>query len=94
MKTILIKLNYGEEIIGEAIEQNDGFYIKNVATLLPTEEMSWHLITWMPYTNVRHGVHIKNSDILFVTELSSEMDEYYAKWKQALEKNIYIKDQE
>lgn len=93
MKTILIKLNYGEEIIGEAIEQNDGYYVKNVATLLPTEEMSWHLITWMPYSNVRNGVHIKNSDILFVTELATEMQEYYEKWKQALEKNIFIKDQ-
>ena len=94
MKTVLIKLNYGEEIIGDVVEQTDGYQIKNVATLLPTEEMSWHLVTWMPYTNVRHGVFIKKTDVLFVTELASEMSEYYEKWKQALEKNIYIKDQE
>lgn len=94
MKTVLIKFNYGEEIICDAVEQNDGYYIKNVATLLPTEEMSWHLITWMPYSNVRNGAHIKNGDILLVTDLAPEMKEYYEKWKQALEKNIYIKDEE
>ena len=94
MKTILIKFNYGEEIICDAIEQNDGYYIKNVATLMPTEEMSWHLITWMPYSNVKNGVYIKNNDILFVTDLASEMAEYYQKWKLALEKSLYIKDQE
>jgi hypothetical protein len=48
------------------------------------ENQSWHLVTWMPYSNARYGVTINKQDILLVTSLEKDMQGYYNKWKDAL----------
>lgn len=83
-KDILIKLKYGEEIICEATDLGTEYSVTNCASLYPMENQSWHLVTWMPYTNARYGVKIKKDDILFTVALEKDMQEYYKKWKDAL----------
>lgn len=83
-KDILIKLKYGEEIICEAKDLGAEYSVTNCASLYPMENQSWHLVTWMPYTNARYGVKIKKDDILFTVALEKDMQEYYKKWKDAL----------
>lgn len=90
MKLGLIKFKYGEEIICEYEKKNDSYFIQNAAFMLPVENAQWHLMTWLPYTNVKDGITINQADILFVSDLSEDMVEYYNKWQQALKKNIRI----
>lgn len=91
MKLGLFKFKYGEEVIAEYEEGPDSYFVKNTASLMPTENMHWHLVTWMPYTDVKNGIHLPKSEIWFVTKLSADMEDYYFKWKEAL-KNIIKQD--
>lgn len=84
INNILIKFKHGEEIICEAQDMGTHYSVKNCAMLLPVENESWHLMTWMPYTTARDGVTIKKDDILLVANLESDMQKYYEKWKLAL----------
>lgn len=84
IKNILIKFRYGEEIICEAQDMGSEYFVKHAASLIPTENQSWHLVTWMPYSNVRNGIKIKKEDILFVADLEDDMKTYYDKWKNIL----------
>ena len=84
MKDLLIKFKHGEEIICEAQDNGNDYLVKNCATLYPMENQSWHLVTWMPYSNARYGVTINKQDILLVTSLEKDMQGYYNKWKDAL----------
>ena len=84
MKDVLIKFRYGEEVICQLEDRSSEYHIKNCATLLPMENQSWHLVTWMPYSNARYGVSVKKEDILFVIGLEKDMQQYYDKWKTAL----------
>lgn len=90
MKLGLIKFKYGEEIICEYEKQASTVNIKNIAYMMPLENSQWHLMTWLPYTKVKDGVSISESDILFITDLSEDMIEYYNKWREALKKNIRL----
>jgi hypothetical protein len=84
MKDILIKFKHGEEIICQADDLGSEFFIKNGATLLPMENQGWHLVTWMPYSDARYGLKIKKEDVMFVTGLEKDMQQYYDKWKDIL----------
>jgi hypothetical protein len=84
MKNILIKFKSGEEIICEAEDNGDHFYIKNAASLLPMENQSWHLVTWMPYTTAYKGIKINKQDTIFIADLEEDMQKYYNKWKDIL----------
>lgn len=84
MKTGLIKFKYGEEIIAEYQDTEKGLFVENTAALMPTENFHWHLVTWMPYTNVKNGFLIPKSEIWFIANLSEDMDAYYQNWKKAV----------
>lgn len=86
----LIKFKYGEEIICEYEKIDKQFFIKNAAFMMPMENNQWHLMTWLPYTQVKDGITLNEENILFVTPLSSEMIEYYQKWQEALKRNVRI----
>lgn len=88
MKLGLFKFKYGEEMIAEYEVLQDTYYIQNAAALMPTNEMSWHLVTWMPYTTVKKGMHLPKSEIWFVADLETDMIEYYHNWKNAANKLI------
>jgi hypothetical protein len=90
MKLGLIKFKYGEEIIAEYELQGSSVLVKNAAYMMPIENNQWHLMTWLPYTNVRDGITIDKNDIFFIADLSADMVEYYNKWREALKKNIRI----
>jgi hypothetical protein len=83
-KDILIKFKHGEEIICEATDLGAEYSVMNCAMLYPMENQSWHLVTWMPYTNARYGIKIKKEDVLFTVGLEEDMQQYYNKWKDAL----------
>lgn len=83
MKLGLFKFKYGEEMIAEYQEYQDRYFVQNTAALIPTNEMSWHLVTWMPYTKVKEGQYLSKSEIWFVTELADDMATYYQNWKKA-----------
>jgi len=84
----LFKFKYGEEIIAEYMESGNSYIVKNTASLMPTDDFHWHLVTWMPYTNVKNGFSLPKSEVWFVTELSDDMKEYYYNWKKALESGL------
>jgi N-acetylneuraminic acid mutarotase len=84
MKDALVKFRYGEEVICQLEDLGIRVSYKNCATLLPMENQSWHLVTWMPYSNARYGVSINKNDVLFVVGLEKDMQQYYDKWKTAL----------
>jgi len=91
MKLGLIKFKYGEEILCEyQFEDNNLIFVKNAAYMMPIENRQWHLMTWLPYTNVKNGIKFDKSEILFVTDLSDDMVEYYNKWLEALKNNVRI----
>ena len=84
----LIKFKYGEEIIAECFDDGSNtLSIKNSAALIPAENNGWHLVTWLPYTNVKDGLDISKTEIFFMTDLSQDMVEYYTKWKELLKQN-------
>ena len=87
----LIKFKYGEEIIAEYEKTANGLYVQNTAALLPTENFQFHLVTWMPYTNIRAGFVIPASEIWFITDLAEDMDTYYERWKVSVE--LKLKEQ-
>lgn len=80
----LVKFKYGEEIICEYEYREMHLYVKNTAALLPTENLGWNLVTWMPYTDVKNGFLLPKEQIWFITPLSKDMEEYYFNWKEAL----------
>lgn len=84
MKNILIKFKHGEEIICEAEDLGQEYFIKNCAALMPVENQSWHLLTWMPYCNATDGIKINKENIIFVADLESDMEKYFEKWKSIL----------
>jgi len=87
----LIKLKYGEEIICEyKIQEKNNIFIKNAAYMMALEDRQWHLMTWLSYTKVKDGVTINQNEILFISDLSDDMIEYYNKWIEALKKNVRI----
>jgi hypothetical protein len=90
MKLGLFKFKYGEEIITQYEDRGNSFFIQNAAGLIPAENFHWHLVTWMPYTNVKNGQIIPKSEVFFVTDLSEDMTMYYNNWKTALEKGLKV----
>jgi len=90
MKIALFKFKYGEEIITEYEDRGDQYFIQNTAGLVPAENFHWHLVTWMPYTNVKNGQLIPKSEVFFITELSQDMLTYYHNWRIALEKGLRV----
>lgn len=86
MKTGLLKFKYGEEIICEYEKKETHTHIKNMTAMIAVENHNWQLVTWLPYAKIREGIDIPNSEILFLSDLSEDMEEYYIKWKEALEK--------
>lgn len=92
MKNILIKFKHGEEIICEAEDLGNEYFVKNCASLMPMENQSWHLLTWMPYCNATDGIKIGKEHIIFVADLESDMLKYFQQWKEILEgKRVEIK---
>lgn len=92
MKLGLIKFKYGEEILTQYEKITGGFNIKNSATLLPTENFHWHLVTWMPYTKIKDGFFLPDNEVWFVAEPSNDMVDYYNKWLAALLQGRYIEE--
>jgi hypothetical protein len=84
MKTGLLKFKYGEEIITEYEDSGDFYFIQNTATLIPADEGHWHLVTWLPYTQIRSGFNLPKSEVWFATNLSTDMEMYYKNWQKAL----------
>jgi hypothetical protein len=88
MKLGLFKFKYGEEMIAEYEIFENSYYIQNAAALMPTNEMSWHLLTWLPYTTAKKGMHLPKSEVWFVADLEKDMIEYYENWKKAAKKLV------
>lgn len=82
----LFKFKYGEEMIAEFLDKGEYYYIQNTAALMPTENMTWNLVTWMPYTDITKGFNLPKEQVWFVTPLCGDMVSYYANWKEALNK--------
>jgi hypothetical protein len=90
MKLGLIKFKYGEEIICEYEKSPSSVQIKNAAFMMPIENNQWHLMTWLPYTNVKDGVSVELNEVLFIADLSADMIQYYKNWREALQKNVRL----
>jgi hypothetical protein len=82
----LFKFKYGEEMIAEFLDKGEYYYIQNTASLMPTENMTWNLVTWMPYTDITRGFKLPKDQVWFITPLCGDMLSYYENWKQALNK--------
>lgn len=90
MKTGLFKFKYGEEIIAQYEKIGSEYKIKNCAGLMPTDNFHWHLVTWMPYTKIKDGFMLPESEVWFITELSDDMMDYYNKWLAAILQGQYL----
>jgi len=86
MEIGLFKFTYGEEMIAEYEDRGEHFYVQNTGTLIPNENMSWNLVTWMPYTNIKNGFLIPKEMVWFVTPICEDMISYYENWKQSAKK--------
>lgn len=85
---MLFKFRYGEEMICEATKVEGGWRVQNTAALMPVENFQWHLVTWMPYTAIKDGFFLPESEVWFTAPLANDMEEYYSKWKKALLKGV------
>jgi hypothetical protein len=89
----LFKFKHGEEMICEYLDKGTHYYVQNTAGMIPNEDFSWNLVTWMPYTNATHGLDLPKDNVWFVVNLSKDMAEYYVNWKETLHKLRQEKEQ-
>ena len=77
----IVRLSSGEEIICsyEIVENEDGvFYnIKNPAILIPGAEGKLMFARWLPYADIKDGVMLSKSNVVFVCTPMEDLKQHY-----------------
>ena len=77
----IVRLNSGEEIMCsyEIVENTEGgFYnIKNPAILIPGAEGKLMFARWLPYADIKNGVMIPKSNVVFVCDPMEDLEQHY-----------------
>ena len=78
MNVKIVKLMTGEEIIGEVVETLDGkIVVKDPVTLGMVERGQLGFVGYMPYADLKDGLTIDNSRVLFVVNVDPKLETEY-----------------
>ena len=73
----ITRLSTGEELISIAEKQPDGYLLKDIAILIPTQANSLGLAPFMAYGVSPGGIHIKDKDIMFTMDPIDGLKQQY-----------------
>lgn len=73
----ITRLSTGEELISNVETQSDGYLLKDIAILIPTQANSLGLAPFMAYGIANNGIFFKDKDIMFMIDPVDGLKQQY-----------------
>ena len=73
----ITRLSTGEELISSVEKQSDGYLLKDIAILIPTQANQLGLAPFMAYGVTTSGIYLKDKDIMFIIDPIDGLREQY-----------------
>lgn len=73
----ITRLSTGEELISAIEQTNDGYVLKDIAILIPTQANSLGLAPFMAYAITNDGIFFNQKDIMFIVDPVDALKQQY-----------------